>query len=95
MIKLQPYFHIGSYELAKELHNSGYYSDWFVDDVHTMVCTFFGVKYSPDYTQLIYTSYDEIEAMPTDKHMGCEIVSILMRDNVNVLRYTEMFCIEF
>lgn len=99
MIKLEPYFHIGSYELAKELHDDGGYSDKSVDEVHQMVCNFFNVEYSSDFTQLVHTGYDEILEMRADteeeKYMACYIVSLLQRDNMNVLAYTDTFYIEF
>lgn len=99
MIKFEPYFHIGSYELARELHDRGGYSDKSVDEVHRMVCDLFNVEYSSDFTQLVHTGYDEILEMrgrsEEEKYIACQIVSLLQTDNMNVLAYTDTFCIEF
>lgn len=98
MIKLMPYFHIGSYELAKELFNAGNFANKTVNDLHQVVCDFFNVEYSFDYTQLVYTGYDDIIEMRAgtkNKNLARLIVDIIQRDNMNVLAYTDTFCIEF
>lgn len=98
MPKFEPYFHVDSYDLAKALMSSGQYLDNTCEDVRNMLCEFFDIDYNSLTTQIKYTGYDDIlERIGPQKGMRLarDIVGKLHRDNVNVLKYTDTFCITF
>lgn len=97
MIKFEPYFHVGGYELASAMHD-------LYPEVSTHVwlmhlCDMFNVTYHSDETHLVYTSYSLLleqssTTYPPFHDLSLGIVKILSEDNVNVLGITDTFCIE-